>query len=125
MLEPLRAAQRKSADREAAMRSLPALECNALSVITHLVLGSDAVMASTLTSIGAEPESGQLTLLGSEPWLVSNYGIVKLKSHPLTSAAARSRMRRSNRWRTPLGRGSSLPNARALARRGRACAATV
>ncbi len=91
MLEPLRAARRKSADPAAAMRSFPALECNALSVITHTVLSSDAVMATTLTSIGAELESGRLTLLWSEPWLSSNYGIVKMKNHPLTSASARFR----------------------------------
>jgi DNA-binding transcriptional LysR family regulator len=91
MLDPLRAAQCKTADTEVGMRSLPALECNAVSVITQVVLGSDAVMATTPTCIRAELESGRITLLGSEPWLVSNYGIVKLKSHPLTSAAARFR----------------------------------
>ena len=91
MLEPLRAAQRQSTGTEAAMRCFPALECNAVSVITQVVLGSDAVMATTLTSMRAELESGRITLLGSEPWLSSNYGIVRLKNHVLTSAASRFR----------------------------------
>lgn len=91
LLEPLRAAQRKSTDPEATMRSFPALQCNAVSVITQVVLGSEAIMATTLTSIRAELESGRITLLGSEPWLSSNYGIVRLKNHALTVAAARFR----------------------------------
>jgi len=91
ILEPFRAAQRKSADPETARRSFPALECNSLSVITQVVLGSDAVMATTPTSIGADLESGVLTLLGSEPWLASQYGIVTLKNHSLNSATARFR----------------------------------
>lgn len=91
MLEPLRAVQRKSADSEAAMRSFPALECNSLSVISQVVLNSDAVMAATLTSIATELESGRITVLGWEPWLSTHYGIVRLKNHPFTSASARFR----------------------------------
>ena len=91
MLDPLRAAQRKSADPEAAMRSFPALECNALSVISQVVLGSDAVMVTTLTSIVADLESGRITLLGKEPWMSTNYGIIRLKNHALTLAASRFR----------------------------------
>jgi DNA-binding transcriptional LysR family regulator len=91
MLEPLRAMQRKSGDSEAARRSFPALECNVLSVIMQVVLGSDAVMATMLTSIADELESGRLTLLGSQPLLSTHYGIVRLKNHPLSSASARFR----------------------------------
>lgn len=91
MLEPLRAVQRKSVDSEAGMRSFPALECNSLSVISQVVLNSDAVMAATLTSIATELESGRITVLDWEPWLSTHYGIVKLKNHPLTSASARFR----------------------------------
>ena len=70
MLEPLRAAQRKSADTEAAMRSFPALECNAVSVITQVVLGSDAVMATTLTSIARRT--------GERPDHAARFGTVAL-----------------------------------------------
>ena len=128
MLEPLRAAQRKSADPEAAMRSLPALECNALSVITQVVLGSDAVMAATLTSIAAELESGRITLLGSEPWLSTQYGIVKLKNHPLTSASTRFReflleaeraaTLEEARLRALLATGPEIPGSRGRKRQG-------
>lgn len=91
ILEPLRAAHRKFASTETATSSLPTLECNAVSVLTQVVLNSDAVMAATLANIRTELESGRITLLGSEPWLASNYGIVTLKNHRLTSASARFR----------------------------------
>ncbi len=91
ILEPMRAAQRKAVDPVAATRSFPAFECNALSAIKQVVLGSDAVMASTLTCIRAELERGEFTLLGSEPWLFLRYGIVALKGHPLSLASARFR----------------------------------
>jgi DNA-binding transcriptional LysR family regulator len=91
MLDPLRAAQRRSADPDAAMRSFPAVECNALSVASQVVLGSDAVMVTTLTSIAADLDKGRFTLLGKEPWMSTNYGIIKLKNHALTQAASRFR----------------------------------
>jgi DNA-binding transcriptional LysR family regulator len=38
-----------------------------------------------------ELESGRLVALGSEPHLVSGYGIVRLRSQPLTAAGERFR----------------------------------
>ena len=87
LLAPLLAAQRKSPDPAAALRAFPSLECNAMSAIKRIVSGSDAIVATTLSSITAELESGQLTVLRGEPWLSANYGLVKLKGHPLNYAS--------------------------------------
>jgi DNA-binding transcriptional LysR family regulator len=87
LLAPLLAAQRKSPDPVAAQRAFPSLECNAMAAIKRIVAGSDAIMATTLSSITAEVESGQLTILRGEPWLSAHYGLVKLKGHPLSYAS--------------------------------------
>jgi DNA-binding transcriptional LysR family regulator len=87
VLAPLLAAQRKSPDPVAAQRAFPSLECNAMAAIKRIVAGSDAIMAATLSSITAELDSGQLTILPGEPWLSAHYGLVKLKGHPLSYAS--------------------------------------
>jgi DNA-binding transcriptional LysR family regulator len=91
ILEPFRAAQRRAAQPAAAARSFPAIECNTHAVLTQVVLETDAIMASTLPRIRAELESGQMTLIKSEPWLLTRYGIVTSRNHPLSAASARFR----------------------------------
>jgi DNA-binding transcriptional LysR family regulator len=90
-LEPIRSAQRRSADATAAQRVFPAIEFNSFEVIKKIVLGSDAVMVAPLSCADDELESGRMVALGSEPYLATNYGVVKLKSQPLTAAGARFR----------------------------------
>ena len=87
LLAPLLAAQRKSPDPVAAQRAFPSLACNAMAAIKRIVAGSDAIMATTLSSITAELGSGQLTILRGEPWLSVHYSLVKLKGHPLNYAS--------------------------------------
>lgn len=87
VLEPMRAAQRRARERGILARPFPAVECNALGVAMQVVRNSDAIMVATLPSVSRELESGELVLLGSEPWLHLRYGIVKLKGHPLGGAA--------------------------------------
>jgi DNA-binding transcriptional LysR family regulator len=91
ILEPFRAAQRRTANPAAAARRFPAIECHMHTVLTQVVLGTDAIMASTLPRIRTELESGQLVPIKSEPWLSTRYGIVTLKNHPLSAASARFR----------------------------------
>ena len=81
------ASQRKSSNPVAAQRAFPSLHCNAMSALKRVVEGSDAIMATTLSSIAAELDSGQLIVLCGEPWLSAKYGLVKLKGHPLTYAS--------------------------------------
>jgi DNA-binding transcriptional LysR family regulator len=90
-LEPIRTAQRRMPDVLVAQRVFPALECNALEAIKRIVLGSDALMVAPPSCVVAELESGQLVAIGSEPFLSVRYGIVKLKTQPLTAAGARFR----------------------------------
>lgn len=87
LLEPMLAAQGKSPDPVAAQRVFPSLECNAMAAIKRIVAGSDAIMAATLSSVAAELERGQLTILCGESWLSTHYGLVKLKGHPLDYAS--------------------------------------
>lgn len=91
VLEPFRAAQRRSGNALAAARSFPAIQCGTLAVLKQVVLGSDAVMAALLPTVHEELERGQLTLLATEPWLATRYGIVTLRNHPLNAAATRFR----------------------------------
>ena len=90
-LEPIRLAQRRSQDATAAYRVFPALEFNALDAVRKIVLGSDALMVAPLSCVVDELEAGRLVVLGSEPFLSVNYGLVKLKTQPLTAAGARFR----------------------------------
>jgi DNA-binding transcriptional LysR family regulator len=87
LLAPLLDAQRRSPDPIAAQRAFPSLECNAMAAIKRIVAGSDAIMAAMLSSITAELENGQLTILGGESGLSAHYGMVKLKGHPLSYAS--------------------------------------
>ena len=87
VLEPMRAAQRKAREQGVPARSFPAVECNAPGVVMQVVRNSDAIMVATLPSVSRELESGDLVLLGSEPWLHLRYGIVRLRGHPPGAAA--------------------------------------
>lgn len=91
ILEPIRAAQRRSAGAGTVVPVFPAVEFNSLSAVNAVVRGSDSLSAALLTTISTELESGVFTLLGSEPWLHTQYGIVALKGHPLTAASKRFR----------------------------------
>lgn len=90
-LEPIRTLQRRSQDATVANRVFPALEFNSLDAVRKIVLGSDALMVAPLGCVTDELESGRLVVLGSEPYLAVRYGIVKLKTQPLTAAGARLR----------------------------------
>jgi DNA-binding transcriptional LysR family regulator len=91
VLEPIRAAQRRIPDPLATQRVFPALEFNSLDSIKRITLGSDALMVAPPSCVLAELESGQLVAIGSEPFLALRYGLVKLKTQPLTAAGERFR----------------------------------
>lgn len=91
VLEPIRAALRRFTDQAGAPRVFPALEFNSLDAVKRIVLGSDALTVAPLACVADELEDGRLLLLGSEPQMASRYGVVKLKSQPLTAAGARFR----------------------------------
>jgi DNA-binding transcriptional LysR family regulator len=89
-LEPIRALQRRMPET-VVQRVFPALEFNAIEAVKQIVLGSDALMVAPASCVVAELESGELVAIGSAHYLSLRYGIVKLKSQPLSVAAARFR----------------------------------
>lgn len=91
LLDPMLAAQRESARRGGLAIPFPAVECNAMTPAKRIVAESNVVGASILNCIGRELESGEFVLLGREPWMHLQYGIVKLNRHTLTGAAERLR----------------------------------
>lgn len=91
VLEPTRAAQRRSPDPAEAHRAFPAIEFNSLDAILKIVVASDVLTSAPLVCVADELERGRLVVLGHESFLTVHYGIVKLRSHPLTAAGARFR----------------------------------
>jgi len=91
MLDPLLAAHRASTARDPMPRAFPAIECNGLAPVKRIVACSDAVSASILPSIANELDNGQFVLLGTEPWLYLQYGVVSLRGRPWTQAAEKLR----------------------------------
>ena len=91
MLDPLLAAQRQAARQGGPAQPFPAVECNAVAPVKRIVRGSNVLGASILPCIAPELESGEFVVLGREPWMHLNYGIVRLARHPLTQVAERFR----------------------------------
>jgi len=89
LLEQMLVAQSSSIDPLALARTRSALECHSLSVIKHIVQNSAAITAVTLPCIVTELENGQLLTTGAEPWLFVRCELVRLKGHPMSSAALR------------------------------------
>lgn len=54
-----------------------------------MLANSDVIAVLPLTCVQAELKCGEIVVLGTEPWLLLNYGVVRLKSHPLSPAANR------------------------------------
>ncbi len=88
ILDPMLAAQRAALRRAAVRRPFPSIECNALAPAKRIVATSDAIGASILSCIAGELGSGQVVLIGHEPWMHLQYGIVRLRGHPLTQVSA-------------------------------------
>ncbi len=78
LLEPVLAALSRSAAKPVQIDAFPALLCTDHSVIKHAVQTSNAIMVSSLTCVSRELESGELVVLGNEPWMQLNYGLVTL-----------------------------------------------
>ncbi len=91
LLAPMLAARRKAVGRESAAHAFPSVEWNVLPSVKRIVQGSDAITALTMSCMVAELKDKRLALIGSKPWLSTRYGVVSLKGHPMSSAAARFR----------------------------------
>jgi len=91
ILDPILAAHRAATRQGVPARPFPSIQCNSLAPIRRILGSSDAVSGTILSCIAQELESGELVLLGTEPWLHMQYGIVSLKGRPWTQAATRFR----------------------------------
>jgi DNA-binding transcriptional LysR family regulator len=89
ILDPFLAAHRTVSRTRSTSRPFPSIQCNGLAPVKRILATSDAVTGTILSCIATELETGQLVLLGTEPWLNLHYGIVSLKGRPWTEAAAK------------------------------------
>ena len=87
MLKHLLRAQRAAAARSTMPRPFPAIECNGVASVKRIVRDSNAISASILSCISSELETGEFVLIGSEPELHLQYGIVRLRRRPWTQIA--------------------------------------
>lgn len=91
ILDPMLAAHRQAARQTRPQRPFPSIRCQGFGPVKRVLATSDAVTATILSCIATELESGQFVLLGSEPWLHLQYGIVSLRGRPWTEAAEKFR----------------------------------
>ena len=87
ILEPMLGQQRAAAAQRSGIRPFPLVQCNGLAPVRSMLLDSDAISASILSCIARELAAGDYVILGTEPWLHLNYGVVRLKGRPLTHHA--------------------------------------
>lgn len=69
-------------------RAFPAIELVSLNAVKRVLQGSDAIAPLPLPCVSEELERGTLTLLGTEPWLFTGYGLVRLKRHAASPASS-------------------------------------
>lgn len=87
VLDPVLAAIARTTGLQPEAHAFPALLCSDFSIIKQVVVGSNALMASTLASVRTELERGELVVLGGEPWMHLHYGLVIRKASQPVSAA--------------------------------------
>lgn len=86
VLRPMLTSRQQSDQRPG--RAFPAIELASLHAIERVLLGSDAIAPLPLPCVSEELERGTLTLLGTEPWMFTGYGLVRLKAHAASHAAS-------------------------------------
>lgn len=88
LLEPALSAIPRSAGGTRDATGFPALLCSDFSLVKQIVAASDMVVAVSLPCVARELERNELVVLGAEPWMQLNYGIVTLRSRPQLNVAA-------------------------------------
>ena len=84
-LTPLLRRRRKTSAN--AGTAFPAIECPTVPLALNAVLNSDATVMAALSMAQGELERGLLRPLLHEPWMCSNWAIVKLRRRSLAPAA--------------------------------------
>lgn len=88
LMEPALSAIPRPAGGARDATGFPALLCSDFSVIKQIVCASDVVMTASLPCVAHELERQELVVLGAEPWMQLNYGIVMLRNRPQLNMAA-------------------------------------
>jgi DNA-binding transcriptional LysR family regulator len=91
ILQPMLAAHRRATRSRTTNPPFPAVENATLASLKRMVSGSDMIAAIPLPCIRDELDDGTLVVLASVEWLHLKYGLVRLKSHPMSPAARRLR----------------------------------
>lgn len=91
ILQPMLVAHRRATRSRTQNPPFPAIESATLAALKKMVRGSDMIAVVSLACIRDELLDGSLVLLASVPWLHLKYGLVRLKSHPMSPAALRLR----------------------------------
>lgn len=87
-LQPMLAARRSVGDRQPG-RPFPAIECASLAAAKQIIGGSDGIAGLTLPMIAEDIARGSLVVLGTAPWVFTQYGVVTLKGAPRSAACSR------------------------------------
>lgn len=88
LLDPMLASIARSAARPGT-HALPTLHCTDLALAKQVVLHSDSIIAASLPSVADELERKEFAILGTEPWMRLDYGMVTLKTRlPLAGDTA-------------------------------------
>jgi len=67
-------------------RPFPAIECPTLDLAVQIVTNSDAFMFAALGMVRAEIEQGRMVPILCEPWMHSNWCVVKLRKRSMSPA---------------------------------------
>ena len=87
VLKPVLAARRLPYARSRVeSRPFPAIECPTLDLAVQIVTNSDAFMFAALGMVRAEIEQGRMVPILCEPWMHSNWCVVKLRKRSMSPA---------------------------------------
>ncbi len=84
LLKPLLAAR---ARLRGTLPPFPAIDCPSLTLAKSAIIGSDAITVSSLGLVQPEMERGLVTPILEQPWMQSNWVILKLRARSLGPAA--------------------------------------
>ena len=87
VLKPVLAARRlPHARSRVESRPFPAIDCPTLDLAVQIVTNSDAFMFAALGMVRAEIEQGRMVPVLCEPWMHSNWCVVKLRKRSMSPA---------------------------------------
>jgi len=77
-----------SSIRARSVKRIPAIECPTVTLATEVVAESDAVMLASLGAVKGPLTSGRVVPLLREPWMVTNWALMKLRRRSISPSAS-------------------------------------